>query len=124
MKTIAVLAGAFIIGLSAQTAFAQTADEKQAAAKAGETVFAQCRACHQTGDKARNGVGPKLNGLFGRKAGEIAGYTYSEANKNSGLTWDDATLDQWRHALDRPREGALVDPGAGQAGGLSGRCGL
>jgi cytochrome c len=34
-------------------------------------------------------VGPVLNGLFGRKSGTVAGYNYSDANKNSGLTWDD-----------------------------------
>ena len=61
-------------------------------AGAGERVYAQCRACHQIGEGARNIVGPQLNGLFGRKAGTVEGYTYSAANKNSGLTWDDATF--------------------------------
>lgn len=50
-------------------------------AAAGERVFAQCRACHQVGETARNGVGPHLNGLFGRTAGTVQGYTYSEAFK-------------------------------------------
>ena len=54
---------------------------------AGEKSFAKCRACHQVGEKARNGVGPKLNGLFGRVAGTVEGYNYSAANKNSGITW-------------------------------------
>lgn len=48
-------------------------------AAAGERVFAQCRACHQVGEGARNTVGPQLNGLFGRKAGSVAGYNYSPA---------------------------------------------
>ena len=61
-------------------------------AAAGERVFTQCRACHQVGETARNGVGPVLNGLFGRKSGSIEGYSYSPANKNSGLTWDEATF--------------------------------
>jgi cytochrome c len=61
-------------------------------AAAGERVFAQCRACHQVGETAKNGVGPVLNGLFGRKAGSVEGYSYSPANKNSGLTWDEATF--------------------------------
>jgi cytochrome c len=61
-------------------------------AAAGEKLFSQCRACHQVGDKARNAVGPVLNGLFGRKAGTVEGYSYSPANKNSGLTWDEATF--------------------------------
>src|SRR3712207_1350251 len=61
-------------------------------AAAGEKVFAQCRACHQVGENAKNAVGPVLNGLFGRKAGTVEGYNYSPANKNSGLTWDEATF--------------------------------
>jgi cytochrome c len=64
-------------------------------AAAGEKVFAQCRACHQVGPTARNLVGPKLNGLFGRKAGSVEGYNYSEANKNSGITWDEATFAEY-----------------------------
>ena len=61
-------------------------------AAAGEKIFLQCKACHQVGDSAKNAVGPVLNGLFGRKAGMVEGYTYSPANKNSGLTWDEATF--------------------------------
>ena len=61
-------------------------------AVAGKAVFNQCKACHQVGPEAKNGVGPVLNGIVGRKAGEVAGYNYSDANKNSGLTWDEATL--------------------------------
>ena len=58
----------------------------------GEKVFAQCRACHQIGPTAKNAVGPVLNGVIGRKAGTVEGYNYSPANKNSGLTWDEATF--------------------------------
>lgn len=61
----------------------------------GEKVFLKCRACHQVGETAKNGVGPNLNGLFGRKAGTVAGYNYSDANKNSGLTWDEATFKEY-----------------------------
>jgi cytochrome c len=61
----------------------------------GEKVFAQCRACHQVGPTAKNAVGPVLNGLFGRKAGTVEGYNYSPANKNSGLTWDEATFAEY-----------------------------
>ena len=61
-------------------------------AAAGEKIFAQCRACHQIGPTAKNAVGPVLNGLFGRKAGTIEGYVYSEPNKNSGIVWDEATF--------------------------------
>ena len=58
-------------------------------AAAGEKVFAVCKACHQVGDTAKNAVGPVLNGLFGRKAGSVEGYSYSDANKKSGITWTD-----------------------------------
>jgi cytochrome c len=59
---------------------------------AGEKIFVQCRACHQIGEAAKNAVGPVLNGLFSRKAGTVEGYSYSPANKNSGITWDEATF--------------------------------
>jgi len=62
---------------------------------AGEKVFVQCKACHQAGDKAKNGVGPVLNGLFGRKAGSVEGFIYSDGNKNSGVTWDEATFAEY-----------------------------
>jgi cytochrome c len=58
----------------------------------GEKSFLKCKACHQIGEGARNGVGPNLNGLIGRKSGSVEGYSYSEANKNSGLTWDEDTF--------------------------------
>jgi cytochrome c len=61
-------------------------------AAAGEKVYAVCRPCHQVGETAKNAVGPKLNGLFGRKSGSIEGYNYTDANKNSGITWDEATF--------------------------------
>jgi cytochrome c len=69
-------------------------------AAAGERVFAQCRACHQVGETAKNAVGPHLNGLFGRKSGTVEGYNYSPANKNSGITWNEATF---REYIQNPR---------------------
>ena len=57
-------------------------------------TFAQCAACHAV-EAGKNGVGPSLAGVFGSKAGSVAGYSYSDANKNSGLTWDEATLDTY-----------------------------
>jgi cytochrome c len=61
----------------------------------GEKVFLQCKACHQVGETAKNGVGPVLNGLFGRKSGTIEGFSYTPANKNSGITWDEATFREY-----------------------------
>jgi len=68
--------------------------DAQDAAK-GERVFTQCRACHQIGEGAKTVVGPVLNGLFGRKAGTVEGYNYSAENKNSGITWDEATFSEY-----------------------------
>jgi len=62
---------------------------------AGKTVFMKCMICHKVGPGAMNGVGPQLNGVVGRKAGTVEGYAYSDANKNSGLTWDEATLTKY-----------------------------
>lgn len=74
--------------------FAHTPVSAQDAA-AGEKVFAACRACHQVGPNARNGVGPVLNGLFGRVSGSVEGYSYSPANKNAKITWDEATFTEY-----------------------------
>ncbi len=57
-------------------------------ATAGKTSFNKCLACHAIGEGAKNKVGPELNGLDGRKSGTTEGYSYSEANKNSGITWN------------------------------------
>ena len=83
-----LLLGAIIVAASAGTAAAQSATD-------GEREFAVCRACHQIGDTAENMLGPQLNGLDGRKAGSIADYPYSEAMKNSGITWNEATFKQY-----------------------------
>ena len=53
--------------------------------------LAQCRARHQIGETAKNAVGPLLNGLFGQVRDDRRA-RYSPANKNSGITWDEATF--------------------------------
>lgn len=58
----------------------------------GATKARICKTCHQFGEGAKNSIGPVLNGVVGRKAGTYPDYNYTEANKNSGLTWDEATL--------------------------------
>ena len=83
-------------GISAVTLWAvMTAGAQAQDAAAGEKTFAVCKACHQIGETAKIGVGPVLNGVIGRRAGTYPGYSYSEANKNSGLTWDDATFREY-----------------------------
>lgn len=64
-------------------------------AAAGQRVFNQCRACHTVDQGGRNGVGPNLYGIFGRRAGSIEGFRYSAGMKTkaeAGLTWEEATL--------------------------------
>lgn len=56
---------------------------------AGEKSFRKCAPCHSIGPGAKNKVGPVLNGLDGRKSGTAEGYSYSDANKNSGITWNE-----------------------------------
>ncbi len=78
---------AFALGVSGQ-AYAQDL-------AAGERSFLKCKPCHQVGDTAKNTVGPVLNGIIGRHSGTYEGYNYTDANKNSGLTWDEATFKEY-----------------------------
>src|SRR3989304_2323538 len=98
------------VGARAVAAMAQSAQAQDVAA--GEQSFKKCRACHTIGEGAKNLVGPELNGLDGRKAGSVAGYTYSDANKNSGLTWNEATFKDYikdpRAKIPKPR---MIFPG-------------
>jgi cytochrome c len=58
----------------------------------GKTLYQGCQACHSIDD---NDLGPRHRGVVGRRAGSVEDYSYSTALKNSGLTWDEATLDRW-----------------------------
>ena len=67
----------------------------------GETVFKKnCAVCH-TLEAGKNKIGPSLAGVVGRKAGSVPGFSYSAANKDSGDTWDEQTLDTY---LTDPRK--------------------
>lgn len=83
-KTLAALI-VLTASAAASSALAQDAD-------AGKTSFNKCMACHSIGEGAKNKVGPELNGLDGRKSGSVEGYSYSDANKNSGITWNKETF--------------------------------
>jgi len=61
----------------------------------GENSFKKCLVCHAIGPGAKNKIGPELNGLDGRKAGTAPDYNYSDANKDSGIVWDDATFKEY-----------------------------
>jgi cytochrome c len=58
----------------------------------GEELYQSCQDCHSLDS---NDVGPKHRGVFGRKAGSVADYSYSDALKHSGITWDADSLDKW-----------------------------
>jgi cytochrome c len=59
---------------------------------AGANSYKKCAACHDVGPTAKNKVGPVLNGLDGRKSGTVTGYNYSDANKGSGITWNEESF--------------------------------
>ncbi len=82
MKAV-VLAAAAALAVSMGQARAQDA-------AAGEQSFKKCFPCHSVGEDAKNKVGPVLNGIDGRHSGTVADYSYSDANKNSGITWNEA----------------------------------
>jgi cytochrome c len=81
------------MALLAAAAMAPAARAQDAAA--GEQVFRKCLPCHAVGPGATNKVGPELNGLDGRHSGSAPGYSYSAANKNSGITWNEATFKEY-----------------------------
>lgn len=79
----------------------------------GEELWAKCRACHTIEAAGRNTVGPKLYGVFGRVAGSVPDYRYSDAMKRSGVVWTEESLDRFL--------GATQDymPGSKMYGGLA-----
>jgi cytochrome c len=66
----------------------------------GAKVFNKCKACHNV-DKPANKIGPSLQGVFGRTAGTVEGYNYSDAMKASGIVWSIETLGNY---LKAPKE--------------------
>jgi cytochrome c2 len=88
------LAVVLALGVCSSASVAQNAEN-------GEQVFKKCRACHQVGDGAKNGVGPLLNGLLGRTSGTVPEFNYSEANKEAGakgLVWTEEELNKYLEA--------------------------
>jgi cytochrome c len=63
--------------------------------EAGEKSFRKCAPCHNIGPDATNKVGPELNGINGRKSGTVAGFNYSDANKGSGITWNEEIFKEY-----------------------------
>jgi cytochrome c len=89
MKTL-IVAAALLAGSAgaAQQAWAQDAAK-------GEHVFAKCMPCHSIGPDAGNKIGPELNGLDGRHSGTAPNFSYSDANKASGIVWNETTFKQY-----------------------------
>ena len=91
MKAFKIAGAAALIGIALSTqAFAQDGD-----AAAGEKVFKKCMACHKVGEGAKNAVGPILNGIVGRPAGQVEGFKYSQINQNAGaagLIWTEENI--------------------------------
>jgi cytochrome c len=79
----------------------------------GAEIFRKCVTCHTVESSGRNRVGPRLHGVFGRRAGTVEGFRYSEALRASGLVWDETTLD----AYLKDSEGFV--PGTRMYGGLT-----
>ncbi len=89
MKNTALLTLALILNAGLFSMPALAAGD----AEAGSKIFPRlCGGCHQVGESARPGFGPQLNGIIGRPAGTSANYVYSDAMKNSGITWNRETL--------------------------------
>jgi cytochrome c len=87
---------ALVVAVAAAASAAQAQD-----VAAGKVSFNKCLPCHAIGEGAKNKVGPELNGLDGRKSGTVDGYSYSDANKNSGITWN---AEQFKEYIKNPRE--------------------
>jgi cytochrome c len=64
-------------------------------AQKGKAVFNICLACHAIGPGAQNKIGPELNGLDGRRAGTVPNFEYSDANKDSGIVWNEGTFEEY-----------------------------
>ena len=86
MRTLLVAAA--LLAASGMTASAQDVAK-------GEASFRKCLPCHSIGDDAQNKIGPELNGIDGRHSGSVPGFDYSDANKNSGIVWNEAKFKEY-----------------------------
>jgi len=81
--------------IAAALAFAAAGTTEAQDVAKGEISFHKCLACHAVGPNPQKKLGPELNGLDGRHSGSVADYSYSDANKNSGIAWGEATFKQY-----------------------------
>lgn len=87
-----IIGVALLLGTGAETLAAPASAPAQAQVDAGRRLFARCTNCHEVGAGARNGFGPQLNGIVGRKAGSAPAYAYSAALKQAGFVWNEQKL--------------------------------
>ncbi|RXH24165.1 cytochrome C [Bradyrhizobium nanningense] len=92
VKIGAIIAAFAFAGAAENPSYAQDAEH-------GKAIFTACRTCHATDHSDR--VGPGLADIVGRKAGTAPGFSYSDAMKNSGITWDVKILDAY---LESPQK--------------------
>ncbi len=86
MRTL--IAAAAVVAASTTAGLAQDVEK-------GANSFKKCLPCHAIGPGAQNKIGPVLNGLDGRKAGTVPSFSYSDANKNSGIVWNEESFEDY-----------------------------
>lgn len=106
MRPTGLIAGILLLAFGA-------ADAAAADIARGEQLFRKCVSCHTLEANGRNRVGPRLHGVFGRVAGSVADFRYSDALKNSGIIWNEQTLNAYL------KDAEAFVPGTKMYGGLS-----
>lgn len=105
-RTLPVLIFAVLLAGASQPVMAADATR-------GQEIYRKCVSCHTIEANGRNRAGPRLHGLFGRVAGSVGDYRYSEALKGSGIIWTEQTLDAYL------KDSEAFVPGTKMYGGLS-----
>lgn len=105
--------GTVAIALLMLPALAPAGHANAADTRRGEEIFRKCITCHTLEPGGRNRVGPRLAGLFGRTAGTVSDYRYTDALRQSGIVWNDKTLDAYL------KDSEAFVPGTKMYGGLT-----